>query len=363
MLVLLPCVVVGCQVGGEVQRSWPPSMPGLGWARWAARRRYQACSMAACCASAVVPVASRSARSAVSSRWTAASHWSRWSAAARTCGGTSRKAYSATPIACRSVRAAWLRSPDEAPRFIRTAARWVVSSRWAWVICGSPARPTARPGCCWSAFMTALPSVAGWLAASAGGCPPAGALAPGIGQALMGTGGDRAGAGLLGLVGELPLPGLHPGLDGPFGDGGGTLLGEQLVLLKPRADHSGGQRFDLFPAADPPPLLGQGGAGRPGEARVQRHELADLLGAHPTGWRRPAGLVAGGSRLVGAWHPGRRADAALPTTPGSATKLATGCAFLLADGAVAAGATAVLQRPLIALGGARPHPGQPEPDP
>src|SRR6266511_3248519 len=365
MLVLLPCVVVGCQVGGEVQRSWPPSMPGLGWARWAARRRYQACSMAACCASAVVPVASRSARSAVSSRWTAASHWSRWSAAARTCGGTSRKAYSATPIACRSVRAAWLRSPDEAPRFIRTAARWVVSSRWAWVICGSPARPIARPGCCWSAFMTALPSVAGWLAASAGGGPPAGALAPGIGQALMGTGRDRAGAGLFGLVGALPLPGLDPGLHCAAGDGGGTLLGEQLVLLKPRADHPGGQRLDLFPPADPPPLLGQRGADRPGEARVQRHELADLLGAHSArGWRRPdAGLVAVGSGLVGAWHPGRRADAALPTAAGGAAKLAAGRALLLADGAVAAGATAVLQRPLIALGGARPHPGQPEPDP
>src|SRR6266540_5309222 len=313
MLVLLPCVVVGCQVGGEVQRSWPPSMPGLGWARWAARRRYQACSMAACCASAVVPVASRSARSAASSRWTPASHWSTWSAAARTSGGTSRKAYSATPIACRSVRAEWLVSPDEAPRFIRTAARCLVSSRWAWVICGSPARPIARPGCCWSAFMTALPWVAGWLAASAGGGPPAGALPPGTGQALMGTGGDGAGAGLLGLVGELALAGLDPGLDGPFGDGGGTLLGEQLVLLKPRADHPGGQRLELFPAADPPPLLGQRGAGRPGEARVQRHELADLLGAHPAGRPGPAGLVAVGSGPVGAWHPGRRADAALPT--------------------------------------------------
>src|SRR6266511_5714074 len=213
--------------------------------------------------------------------------------------------------------------------------------------------------------MAALPWVAGWLAAAAGGCPPAGALAPGIGQALMGTGGDRAGAGLLGLVGELPLPGLHPGLDGPFGDGGGTLLGEQLVLLKPRADPSGGQRLDLFPAADPPPLLGQRGADRPREARVQRHELAGLLGAHSArGWRRPdAGLVAVVSGLVGAWHPGRRADVARTTAAGGAAKLAAGCAFLLADGTVAAGPTAVLQRPLIALGGARPHPGQPEPDP
>src|SRR6266487_3888894 len=166
-------------------------MPGLGWARSAARRRYQACSMAACCASAVVPVASRSARSAASSRWTPASHRSRWSAAAWTFGGTSRKAYSATPIACRSVRAAWLMSPEEAPRFIRTAARWVVSSRWAWVICGSPARRRARGR---------------------------------LGQALVGAGGDGAGAGLLGLVGELPLAGLDPGLDGPFGDGGGALL-------------------------------------------------------------------------------------------------------------------------------------------
>jgi hypothetical protein len=43
-------------------------------------------------------------------------------------------------------------------------------------------------------------------------------LAPGIGQALIGAGGDRAGAGLLGLVVQLPLPGLHPGLDGPAGD-------------------------------------------------------------------------------------------------------------------------------------------------
>src|SRR6266542_3685319 len=207
--------------------------------------------------------------------------------------------------------------------------------------------------------MAALPWVAGWLAATAGGCPPAGALAPGVGQALMGTGGDRAAAGLLGLVVQLPLPGL----DGRFGDGGGTLLGEQLVFLKPRADHSGGQGLDLFPPADPAPLLGQGGADRPGEARVQRHELADLLGAHPAGRPGPAGLVAVGSRLVGAWHPGRRADAALPTAARCAAELATGRAFLLADGAVAAGATAVLQRPLIALGGARPHPGQPEPDP
>src|SRR6266511_5898103 len=147
---------------------------------------------------------------------------------------------------------------------------WSASAWWSGV------------SCCWSALMAALPWVAGWPGASAGGCPPVGAFAPGIGQALMGTGGDRAGAGLLGLVGELPLPGLHPGLDGPFGDGGGTLLGEQLVLLKPRADHSGSQRLDLFPAAYPPPLLGQRGADRPREARVQRHELADLLGAHPT---------------------------------------------------------------------------------
>src|SRR6266511_2530793 len=217
--------------------------------------------------------------------------------------------------------------------------------------------------CCWSALMTVLPSVAGWLAAAAWSRPPAGALAPAVGQALVGAGRDGAGAGLLGLLGELPLAGLDAGLDGPFGDRRGALLGEQLVLLKPRADHSGGQRLDLFPAADPPPLLGQRGAHRPREARVQRHELADLLGAHPTGWRRPAGLVAGGSRLVGAWHPGRRADAALPTTPECAAELATGCAFVLADGAVAAGAAAVLQRPLIALGGARPGAGQPEPDP
>src|SRR6266536_6445593 len=226
-------------------------MPGLGWARSAARRRYQACSMAACCASAVVPVAARSARSAASSRWTPASHRSRWSAAARTCGGTSRKAYSATPIACRSVRAAWLMSPDRAPRFIRTAARWVVSARWSWVIGGAPARLSARPGCCWSAFMAALPWVAGWPAASAWGCPPVSVLAPAVGQALVGAGGDRAGAGLFGLVVQLPLPGRHPGLHCAAGDGGGTLLGEQLVLLKPRADYSGGQRLELFPAADP----------------------------------------------------------------------------------------------------------------
>jgi hypothetical protein len=66
--------------------------------------------------------------------------------------------------------------------------------------------------------MAALPSVAGWLAASTRVRSPPGVLAPGIGQALIGAGGDRAGAGLLGLVVQLPLPGLHPGLDGPAGD-------------------------------------------------------------------------------------------------------------------------------------------------
>src|SRR6266542_2907483 len=248
---------------------------------------------------------------------------------------------------------------DQSFQVSHAAVNELLGSSPCW---SAPVSFSGESCCWWSALMAALPSVAGWLGASTRGCPPAGVLAPGIGQALMGTGSDRAGAGLLGLVGELPLAGLHPGLDGPFGDRRGTLLGEQLVLLKPRADHSGGQRLDLFPPADPPPLLGQRGADRPREARVQRHELADLLGAHPAGWGRPVGLVAVGSRLVGAWHPGRRADAALPTAAGGAAKQATGCAFLLADGAVAAGAAAVLQRPLIALGGARPHPGQPEPD-
>src|SRR6266545_4334055 len=166
--------------------------------------------------------------------------------------------------------------------------------------------------------MAALPSVAGWLAVAALVCLPAGPLALAGGKALVGACGDRAVVVLLGLVGELPLPGLDPGLDGPFGDGGGALLGEQLVLLKPRADHSGGQRLELFPAADPPPLLGQRGADRPREAPVQRHELADLLGAHPAGRPGPAGLAAVGSRLFAAWHPGRRADAALAAAAGCA---------------------------------------------
>src|SRR6266498_2347304 len=229
--------------------------------------------------------------------------------------------------------------------------------------CWSAPVSFSRESCCWwSALMAALPSVAGWLAASAGGCPPAGALAPGIGQALMAAGSDGAGAGLFGLVDELPLAGLDAGLEGPFGDRRGALLGELLVLLEPGASHSRAEGFDLFPSADPPPLLGQRGVDRPSEHRVKRHELAHRLRTHPATWSDPAGLVAVGSRLVGAWHPGRRGDAALPTAAGGAAKLATGCAFLLADGAVAAGATAVLQRPLIALGSARPHAGQPEPD-
>ena len=48
---------------------------------------------------------------------------------------------------------------------------------------------------------------------------------------------------------------------------------------------------------------------------------------------------------------------------GSAAQLAAGRALVLADGTVAAGPAAVLQRPLIALGGTRPDPRQPEPDP
>jgi hypothetical protein len=48
---------------------------------------------------------------------------------------------------------------------------------------------------------------------------------------------------------------------------------------------------------------------------------------------------------------------------GGAAELAAGLTLLLADRTVAAGAAAVLQRPLIALGGARPGAGQPEADP
>src|SRR6266542_1263777 len=84
----------------------------------------------------------------------------------------------------------------------------------------------------WSALMAALPWVAGWLGAPTQGGPSASALALAVGEALMGAGGHRAGAGLLGLVGEPALAGLHAGLDGPAGDRGRALLGELLVLLE-----------------------------------------------------------------------------------------------------------------------------------
>src|SRR6266545_6835315 len=210
--------------------------------------------------------------------------------------------------------------------------------------------------------MAALPSVAGWLAVAALVCLPAGPLALAGGKALVGACGDRAVVVLLGLVGELALAGLDPGLDGPFGDGGGALLGELLVFLESGAGHPGRERLDLFPAADPAPLLREGGADRPREGRVEPHELARLAGTHPTsGHRRRAGPVPAVPLKL------RRGSVsgliAVAVAAGWAAELAACLALVLADRAVAAGPTAVLQRPLARPGGAGPDPREPEADP
>src|SRR6266498_5780631 len=101
---------------------------------------------------------------------------------------------------------------DQSFQVSHAAVNELLGSSRCW---SAPVSFSGESCCWWSALMAALPSVAGWLAASTRGCPPAGALAPGIGQALMAAGSDRAGAGLLGLVGEPPLAGLHAGLEGP----------------------------------------------------------------------------------------------------------------------------------------------------
>src|SRR6266536_649136 len=94
---------------------------------------------------------------------------------------------------------------DQASQVSSAAVNGCVGSSCCWSVLGWG---SGVSGWWWSALTAALPSVVGWLVASAWGWPAAGALTLAIGQALVGARGDRAGAGLLRVVGELALAGL-----------------------------------------------------------------------------------------------------------------------------------------------------------